>query len=48
MTKIGVLGVGSLAEYLIRGAQGSPYDFIVSPRGVERAAGREHERRDAE
>ena len=37
MTKIGVLGVGSLAEYLIRGAQGSPFNFIVSPRGAERA-----------
>lgn len=37
MTEIGVLGVGSLAEYLIRGAQGSPYQFLVSPRGAERA-----------
>ena len=37
MTEIGVLGVGSLAEYLIRGAQGTPYQFVVSPRGAERA-----------
>ena len=37
MIQIGVLGVGSLAEYLIRGAQGAPYQFVVSPRGAERA-----------
>ena len=37
MIEIGVLGVGSLAEYLIRGAQDSPYNFVVSPRGAERA-----------
>lgn len=38
MTQIGVLGVGSLAEYLIRGAQSSPYRFILSPRSAGRAA----------
>ncbi len=38
MTEIGVLGVGALAEYLIRGAQGLPYRFLVSPRGAARAA----------
>jgi pyrroline-5-carboxylate reductase len=36
--KIGVLGVGSLAEYLIRGAQGSGYTFLLSPRSADRAA----------
>jgi pyrroline-5-carboxylate reductase len=35
--RIGVLGVGSLAEYLIRGAQGSGYSFLVSPRSADRA-----------
>lgn len=38
MTRIGVLGVGSLAEYLIRGAKGSAYTFVVSPRSATRAA----------
>ena len=36
--RIGVLGVGSLAEYLIRGAQGSGYSFLLSPRSANRAA----------
>lgn len=34
--KIGVLGVGSLAEYLIRGAEG--VEFVLSPRSAERVA----------
>lgn len=33
---IGVLGVGSLAEYLIRGAEG--VEFVLSPRSAERVA----------
>jgi pyrroline-5-carboxylate reductase len=36
--KIGVLGVGSLAEYLIRGAQGAGHEFVLSPRSPDRAA----------
>lgn len=35
--RIGVLGTGHLAEFLIRGARGR-YDFTVSPRSAERAA----------
>lgn len=38
MTLIGVLGVGHLAEYLIRGSQGAPYRFLLSPRSARRAA----------
>lgn len=34
---IGVLGTGSLAEFLIRGAEGAPYRFLLSPRSEERA-----------
>jgi pyrroline-5-carboxylate reductase len=34
--RIGVLGVGSLAEYLIRGAEG--VEFVLSPRSAERVA----------
>lgn len=34
---IGVLGTGSLAEFLIRGAEGAPYRFLLSPRSGERA-----------
>ena len=36
--RIGVLGTGSLAEYLIRGAPGAGYDFVLSPRSPDRAA----------
>lgn len=35
--RIGILGVGSLAEYLVRGAQGSGYSFVLSPRSADRA-----------
>lgn len=34
--KIGILGVGALAEYLIRGAEG--VEFVLSPRSEERVA----------
>ncbi len=34
--RVGVLGVGSLAEYLIRGAQG--VEFVLSPRSASRVA----------
>jgi pyrroline-5-carboxylate reductase len=34
--RIGILGVGSLAEYLIRGAKG--VEFVLSPRSAERVA----------
>ena len=34
---VGVLGTGSLAEFLIRGAEGAPYRFLLSPRSEERA-----------
>lgn len=34
--RIGVLGVGALAEYLIRGAEG--VEFVLSPRSAERVA----------
>ena len=34
--RIGVLGVGSLAEYLIRGAKG--VEFVLSPRSASRVA----------
>ena len=35
--RIGILGTGHLAEFLIRGA-GGRYDFVVSPRSAARAA----------
>ena len=34
--RVGILGVGSLAEYLIRGAEG--VEFVLSPRSAERVA----------
>ena len=36
--RIGVLGTGHLAEFLIRGAEGLGYHFTVSPRSADRAA----------
>ncbi len=36
--RIGILGVGNLASYLVRGAQGGGHTFVLSPRGEERAA----------
>ena len=38
MTTIGILGVGHLAELMVRGLQGSGYGLILSPRGTETAA----------
>lgn len=32
--KIGVLGVGNLASYLVQGAQKAGHEFLLSPRGV--------------
>jgi len=37
--RIGVLGTGHLAEFLIRGAAGKGFSFTVSPRSAARAAG---------
>ena len=37
--RIGVLGTGHLAEFLIRGAAGHGFSFVVSPRSAARAAG---------
>ncbi|MCY1128101.1 NAD(P)-binding domain-containing protein [Frigidibacter sp. RF13] len=37
MTTVGFLGVGGLVGLLMRGLQGSPYDFLLSPRGAETA-----------
>lgn len=34
---IGILGIGNLAEYLIRGAGGAPFRFLLSPRSADRA-----------
>ena len=34
--KIGILGVGHLAEYLVRGAQG--VEFVLSPRSADKSA----------
>lgn len=34
--KIGILGVGHLAEYLVRGARGA--EFVLAPRSAEKAA----------
>lgn len=36
--RIGILGTGHLAAYLVRGAQGSGYSFLLSPRGAAIAA----------
>ncbi|MBL9047259.1 MAG: NAD(P)-binding domain-containing protein [Tabrizicola sp.] len=38
MTTIGILGVGGLAELMVRGLQGSGYRLLLSPRGAEVAA----------
>lgn len=37
-TTIGILGVGGLAGLMLRGLQGAPYRFVLSPRGAEAAA----------
>ena len=36
--KIGILGVGSLAAYLVQGAQTGGHRFVLSPRGAQTAA----------
>ena len=36
--KIGVLGVGNLAAYLVQGAQKGGHHFVLSPRGASKAA----------
>lgn len=36
--KIGILGVGNLAAYLVQGAQKGGHSFVLSPRGADRAA----------
>ena len=38
MTTIGILGVGHLAELMVRGLEGSGYDLILSPRNAKIAA----------
>lgn len=38
-TRIGILGTGHLAEFVIRGAAGKGFAFTVSPRSADRAAG---------
>lgn len=38
MTTIGILGVGHLAELMVRGLQGSGYRLVLSPRNAEVAA----------
>lgn len=38
MTTIGILGVGGLAELMVRGLQGSGYRLLLSPRGAEVSA----------
>lgn len=38
MTTIGILGVGCLAELMVRGLQGSGYRPLLSPRGAEVSA----------
>ncbi|WP_284164894.1 pyrroline-5-carboxylate reductase dimerization domain-containing protein [Frigidibacter sp. SD6-1] len=38
MTTVGFLGVGGLAGLMLRGLQGAPYRFLLSPRGAEAAA----------
>ena len=35
---IGILGVGNLAAYLVQGAQQGGHQFVLSPRGVAKAA----------
>lgn len=35
---IGILGVGGLAGLMLRGLQGAPYRFLLSPRGTEASA----------
>ncbi|MFN7225042.1 MAG: pyrroline-5-carboxylate reductase dimerization domain-containing protein [Paracoccaceae bacterium] len=35
--KVGILGVGNLASYLVQGAQKGGHAFVLSPRGVEKA-----------
>lgn len=37
MTTVGILGVGHLAELMVRGLKGSGYDVILSPRNAETA-----------
>lgn len=37
-TTVGILGVGGLAELMLRGLQGAPYRFLLSPRGADTAA----------
>lgn len=36
--RIGILGIGHLAGFLVRGAQGAGYSFLLSPRNAETAA----------
>lgn len=38
MTTIGILGVGHLAELMVRGLQGSGYRLVLSPRNADMAA----------
>lgn len=38
MTRVGILGVGHLAELMVRGLAGSGYRLILSPRNAEVAA----------
>lgn len=38
MAVIGILGVGGLAELMLRGFEGSGHRFILSPRGAEASA----------
>lgn len=38
MTTIGILGVGGLAELMVRGLTGSGYRILLSPRGAEVSA----------
>ena len=36
--KIGILGTGNLAAYLVQGAQQGGHQFVLSPRGAAKAA----------
>lgn len=36
--KVGILGVGNLAAYLVQGAQRGGHEFVLSPRGAAKAA----------
>ena len=36
--KIGLLGIGHLAGYLVHGAQGAGHEFVLSPRNADKAA----------